>query len=378
MKKEEYDFYAESEVLERQKDTMKFIEQMEWMRKRNRKNSVLLVLFILLTITGFVMLVLDVLDIVPDFSSGRQLGLWIILSFTLILFPISGAIMVGRHTFFYDYNRSYKYELVKHVLDEMFEHVYYSPSEGFSIREATDMKVINKIDTFHSEDFVEGDYKGCHFAMSECLTCMNTTLDTKLNITAFVGKIFDFDYDKRITSDVYIYGNNFIHPNKEQLNNNKVRLESIDFGRHFQVHCSDAETAFYVLTPQWQEALLELGEMFHYDFAVRISGQRIFAAVTDCRNTLEPPSRKKIDYITECRKIRQDMSVLTCMLEALPIGETKDRFIRHPVPEEKDIAIIHEDSGLDAFIDARTRAVIEFLVIWLVFVLYILYNTWNK
>ena len=371
MDKEEYDFYAESEVLERQRETMDFVKYMEEMRKNNRICLILLVLFVLFAIAGCIMLGMVYLEYV----TGPMSILWLIAALTLIFFSIIGSIIVWGKTFFYEYKQTYKNKLVKHVLDEMFENVYYSAQEGLLHREVRDMKLINDTETFYSEDFVEGDYKGCHFAMAECWTCMNSTLDTNMNITTFIGKIFDLDYNKSISSDVYIYGDNFIHPNKEQINNKKIKLESIDFGRHFHVYASDDETAFYVLMPQLQEALLELGELFHYDFAVAISGQRMYVAVTDYRNTLEAPDyKKKIDYLTECSRIRQDMSIVTSLLEALPGRKTEDKLIRHSVPEKKDTVVIYEESG----IDARTRAVIELFIIWLVLVLVIIWKVLNS
>ena len=369
MDKEEYDFYAESEVLERQVATMEYVKQMEKMRRKNKVSFGVCIFFIFCTIAGVVMIYM-----LPQNQSTRFEGLWMIAAITLLFISIIGAIHWGQKSFFCEYRRMYKSKLVKHVLNEMFENVNYSPEDGFSYTEVSDMKVTDEGDSISSEDFIEGDYKGCHFAMSECCICADAKIDNNLNVTTFIGKIYDIDSDKNIPLDVYIYGDNFIHPNKEQTAKRKVKLESIDFGRHFQVYTTDAETAFYVLTPQLQEALLELGELFHYDFAVTMSGQRIFVAVTDYRNSLEPPNNQKIDYLTECRRIRQDMSIVIDILEALPAGNMKEKMIRHPIVEENDTVIIYEEQGFNA----DMKSIIELVLFWLVLVLVILCISWGK
>lgn len=147
MDKEEYDFYAESEVLERQRETMDFVKHMEEMRRKGKKSFAISVFFLLCTMVGCFMIYF-----LPENQSTRFEGLWMIAAITLLFLSIIGGVHWGKDTFSSEYKRMYKFKLVKHVLDEMFENVHYSPEDGFSYTEVEDMKVTDAGNSISSED----------------------------------------------------------------------------------------------------------------------------------------------------------------------------------------------------------------------------------
>ena len=217
----------------------------------------------------------------------------------------------------------FKNKLVPAIIKEEFDEVIYIPDEGLSFIQALNMKIIHYGNSLYSEDYIEGDYKGYHFTLSEC--CAEIGDERKRQKTVFFGKILDLDYEKEAAVDVYVCGKNFSYPlNPTQAAKPSVTMESVDFNKYFTVYCGHKEMAFYVLTPQVQEALLELGEKMNYDMVMNFSGKRLYVAVTDKRNTLELPRNHYINYKEERIRIKQELSLIKTVLEALPLRSSED------------------------------------------------------
>ena len=185
--------------------------------------------------------------------------------------------------------------------------------------------------------------------------------------TAFFGKILDLDYSREAVVDVYVCGKNFSYPpNPVQAAKQTIKMESMNFNQHYTVYCGQREMAFYVLTPQVQEALLELGASMNYDMAVNFSGKRLYVAITDKHNTLELPNSHYINYGTERTRIKQDLGFVKTVLEILPLCPSTG-VLRNSID-----GYIDEDNGtpFDMFkVDTRiVVAVIPLAFIIIVFI----------
>lgn len=121
-----------------------------------------------------------------------------------------------------------------------------------------------------------------------------------------------------------------------------------------------------MLTPQVQEALLELGECMNYDMAVNFSGKRLYVAITDKHNTLELPDSHYLNYGAERTRIKQELGFVKAVLEILPLCPSTG-VLRNSID-----GYIDEDNGtpFDMFkVDTRiVVAVIPLAFIIIVFI----------
>lgn len=358
----EMDIAIEDVLLERQNETFRIITEIYQIREHNRKCLIPAIVFGFICITFFMLFLIEV---EYEFPLAEQYGEWLpIVELIVCTLGCAGMCVFLSKYKWKKATELFKDKLVPAIIKEEFDEVIYIPDEGVSYEQASKMKVIYCGDRLHSEDYIEGDYKGYHFALSECCAEEIVGRDT---YTAFFGKILDLDYSREAVVDVYVCGKNFSYPpNPVQAAKQTIKMESMNFNQHYTVYCGQREMAFYVLTPQVQEALLELGESMNYDMAVNFSGKRLYVAITDKHNTLELPNSHYINYGTERTRIKQDLGFVKTVLEILPLCPSTG-VLRNSID-----GYIDEDNGtpFDMFkVDTRiVVAVIPLAFIIIVFI----------
>ena len=313
----EMNIAAEDALLEQQNETLKIIAEIYQIREHNRK---CIIPAVICGVVFFIFFLLFFME--NDFRLAEQYGQWIPTA-ELILFILgyAGLFIFLKKVKWKKATELFKSKLVPAIIEEEFDEVTYIPDEGVSLVQAVNMKVVHCGNSLSSEDYIEGDYKGYHFALSECCA---QELRNRSYDTVFFGKILDLDYDNEAVVDVYVCGKNFSYPlNPVQAAKQTVDMESVLFNQCYTVYCGQKEMAFYVLTPQVQEALLELGEKMNYDIAMNFSGKRLYVAITDKRNTLELPSNYYINYKAERIRIKQELSMIKTVLESLPLRSSE-------------------------------------------------------
>lgn len=359
------DIAAEDVLFERQNETLKIIAEIYQIRKHNS------ICFILAVIFGTVFFISSLLFYMEAdyFRLGERFGQWIPtveLIAAILSYPgMALFIKLGK------WNKAtelFKDKLVAAILKEEFDEVTYIPDEGISYTQAAGMKVIFCGNRLYSEDYVEGEYKGYHFALAEC--CAEEIIGRDYN-TVFFGKILDLDYNKETVVDVYVCGRNFSYPNPVQYAKKRVEMESMDFNNNYTVYCGQNEMAFYVLTPQVQEALLELGRTMNYDMAVNFSGRHLYVAITQKNNTLELPRDKYINYMKERARIKQEMGFVKAVLETLPLCQSTGelRYLQDGYIVKKPVAMAHgmlmrnKQSNVRIFVIILLAGIILFFVL---------------
>ncbi|MGN0436060.1 MAG: DUF3137 domain-containing protein [Wujia sp.] len=225
-----------------------------------------------------------------------------------------------------EYKRIYKEVFMPGLLQETFDEVDYRWEVGFDNERIRNFALVAMGNRVHSEDYLSASYKGIHFEQAD-VTIKNHTGSGKNShtVTYFVGRMFVFQCpDKRVLS-TQIFSEHFAYRGKVDngWKHKKVKLESIDFNKKFDVLSADEHDAFYILTPQMMERIDDLDSQFG-SVAMRFCGSELYVAVSSSRNAFDGNISKEIDYLTEKELIRNDLQVIIDIINTLAIADTEE------------------------------------------------------
>ena len=133
------------------------VEKLENLRKKIKKNSII----------GFIVVVIVnvIIAMVLRKSNILPFKYYYVLPFTLAISAIIASMFNNKY--YNEYTTIYKNTFVLSSLKDIFSDLKYNFDEGLEeeILEETDM--IRLGDRYHSNDYIEGKYKGINFKSSD-------------------------------------------------------------------------------------------------------------------------------------------------------------------------------------------------------------------
>lgn len=192
----------------------------------------------------------------------------LMLAFTLALAAKGIYVLVFWKKAYNTFNDNYKnkYALLKMREIPGFSDLKYAAQQGIPYPELLNVRLIpneNKL-AFESKDYFEGEYNEVHFRAST----VNTYEAANAAAALFEGQVIvfsSFHKFKISESEVQIF------PKKEAKNmkgfafGEKIETENEAFNNKFSVYTKDGQNAFYILTPQVIEDILEFAEIINDD-----------------------------------------------------------------------------------------------------------------
>lgn len=245
------------------------------------------------------------------------------------LFPFFVVIVVflfKNRKVFAEYSVLYKSVFVEKALKEVFPGCSYQPDTGIERMELAETGMVNTGDVYRSEDLVTGEYRGLKFRQADVLiqerdtdSDGHTTYDT-----LFRGRWAVFDIKKDFKFKLAVVGKGFAVTslrNNDKLHKFKaVRLESSEFHRRFNVYAQDGFEAFYLLDPALLARVEALGEAHKNRVALLFVNGELHIAVDNRRDAFEAaPMHKKIDVEAEIGKVREDIKLITDIVDSLKL-----------------------------------------------------------
>ncbi|MFU8793503.1 MAG: DUF3137 domain-containing protein [Acholeplasmataceae bacterium] len=179
----------------------------------------------------------------------------------IIVIVFTGLIGLIITKAFKDLSNAYKIEHVKKTIEALVPHSNYDPIRGFTSEFVFQSKIVDKKSTFRSEDYLSGTINGKQFQSADVhIQEVRSNGKSTTKITAFQGRFFEIEFEKKFEFDVYIL------PNKVRLfksfyNMAKVDLESINFNQTFDVFSGNQHSAFYLLKPRLMEKMIEFARI---------------------------------------------------------------------------------------------------------------------
>lgn len=235
----------------------------------------------------------------------------------LVLGTIGGFFIKGTGK---EYKKIYKQVFVEDPLRQNFENTYYAPKTGFDSQMVSKFQLCRMGNHFESEDYVRASYKGINFEMSDVYVWQHTSgSGGSGNVTYFKGRIIVFDYLGKNVSSTRVYSNIFGNRDKEGARaSDKVEMESVDFNYTFDVYADSPHDAFYLLTPQFMERLMELQNKYQ-SIAVHIWGDKVVVGFNERTNDAFDKSDwlVKTSYPEEMQKVQRDIDDIKRIIEMI-------------------------------------------------------------
>ncbi len=249
------------------------------------------------------------------------------LGFFLFVGGIGLSIVCDRR-FVKPYAAAYKTHLVKGLLSEKIEDLRYEPNSGVrkEVVEATDMMQLGN--RYFVNDLIQGTYNGVRFSQSDILIEHHTSNGKHSHTTTYLkGRWLIFDFNKKFHCDLQVRDKRFSYAKKsggwfsDREKTSKLETESVLFNDTFSVYAANDSEAFYILTPHFMEALLQAKVQADGEVLFCFVDQQLHVAVNNKKDSFEPSVWKPIDRESAYRAIRDDLKLITDLVDTLNLDE---------------------------------------------------------
>lgn len=215
-------------------------------------------------------------------------GLYVLLYFMMV------------HGAYEKFNQAFKQTYVLDTIRGMggFDGLCYTPGKGFSYNEVWDSCVVatGEAKYFESEDLLTGTYQGMPFAYCDVVTkyLKRSGKKTREEII-FCGQIMRFSLPegaKWSFGHLQIFEKELLSNLKGRTAPHKVQVENEAFNRRFQVFAADEHNAFYLLTPQMLEQIVQFADAADCQIALTFVGTSLYVAVNNMHSMFDASLKK--------------------------------------------------------------------------------------
>ena len=179
-------------------------------------------------------------------------------------------------------------------------------------------------DRFNSNDYISGIYKNIKFEQSDIhMERKHEEKDEDGNKktvweTIFRGRLMAFDFNKKFKANIRVssrhFGANSLPWNKKFFN---VKMEDIEFNKHFTVYAESEHDAFYILTPQFMEKLQDITKKLNCNIMFCFVDNRLHIAIDNNEDSFEYNVFKPINEQEIEESIVKDIKLITRFVDEL-------------------------------------------------------------
>lgn len=248
-----------------------------------------------------------------------------------MLWMLGGILCAGiTFLFFYKmykrYRTAYKDKVVNRAAETLFDSFSYYSDFGFTREEIAATGIMSMGNRFHSEDMVEGTYKGVPFRRADLYIAQHTSTGKSSHTTVYIrGTWIVFRYNKNFEADLQVASKDFAY----ERNNasrfftrsterwNTIQTEDIEFNNMFDARCQNEVEAFYLLTPRVMQMLKLLRSELGAPIMVGFVRNMLHVAISSGKNHMEPPVFGSINPELDVMKIRTELKAVCNIIDAL-------------------------------------------------------------
>lgn len=215
------------------------------------------------------------------------------------------------HKFDENFRNKYVISLISNVPG--FTKLQYHQKDGFLWEEIQESGVVNcgNRKYYQKEDLLLGQYQGIYFKLSDVTTQKPKVSDKHNKVEEiFSGQVmcvYQFDDRKASKGHIQIFQKEFFSDIRGWKAEHKIETENEAFQKRFYVYADDPHNAYYILTPQKMEKIMEFVDAVGVQVAMSFYDERLYIAVK--RRSMfnavidEPVSEQK-------ERILEDISIL--------------------------------------------------------------------
>lgn len=285
------------------------VQRLEKLRKQVNSYGVIGVVSVMLVIPCFVFLA-------PHVESESTFHL--IRNIVILIMPVAIIFIILSGKKRKEFKELYKGTFVNAVLGEFFENPRYEWKNGFSERSVADFGLTRMGNLFSSEDYLQATYQGVHFEQADVKVQYYSSGENSHTTTYFSGRMFVFDFPKFELLPIQVFDERFTYRAKtaERFKMYKIKMESVEFNRYFDVRAAREHDAFYILTPQMMENIMELRRRYG-SVLFNFSSGRLFLGIECGMDAFDADMRKPINYAEEKEKMRNDVRVIIDIIDTM-------------------------------------------------------------
>jgi UPF0716 family protein affecting phage T7 exclusion len=227
-----------------------------------------------------------------------------ILAF-LLLVPGFIVSAIGASQFM-KVKKRFKIEFLVDIIKQAMPDAVYQPEAGLSPQEVYQTEFLKRADRFHSEDLMYGTIEDVAFRASDVKLeerhVQHTKNGTRVYYVAyFLGRVFHFTFNKEFEGYLQVLESGSPLVNRGFK---KVELESVDFNKKFRTFSSSDLSAFYVLTPDIMERIMDLEKSHPGRIGFSFNAESLYIAINNNKDTFELKMFKPVDdqMVDEFRK----------------------------------------------------------------------------
>lgn len=223
--------------------------------------------------------------------------------------------------------KNFKYQVIKTLLEDLYENVIYAPNEFISLPRILDTRLVKRPDRHTGEDYISVTYKGVEVEVSEFdLKERRVRSDGKHTQvyyeTYFRGRWMIFKFANQFKDSIRIIEKSFLGFSSAPSGFKKIETESIEFNKRFNVVTTDHQHALYIITPAMLEKLQQLERAFHGHISFLFRGNELHIAINDGKNTFEPKISQPLTDET-LKKYRDDTDIMAMIINEFRLSTTK-------------------------------------------------------
>ena len=279
----------------------------------NLKKKILLVTGITAAIVALIALIFQTIEV---------------LFFGLVAILIIPALVTGKAK--RDYILKFKKYFVLSALKTEFTDLTYRPEQGMGRDVIASTKMMHMGDRYTSNDYISGKYKDIGFRQADVhIEEERESTDSDGNtttywVTLFKGRWMIFDFNKSFKADLQVaqkhFGNNRISNWENENKFQRVKLESMDFNKRFNVFAQSDHEAFYLLTPPTMEKIIKLDDMNKGRLLLCFIDNKLHIGLYDGKDSFEhAPIFSKIYEEHIRNNISTDIKQITMFIDELDL-----------------------------------------------------------
>ena len=220
------------------------------------------------------------------------------------------------------FNENFKSKYVLQTINNIsgFDNLQYNLKNGFDWDEIRNSAVIACGDKkyFESEDLLLGTYEGINFKISDVTTKKLVRRNNKTRIEEiFQGQVlcfYNFDDIKISNGYLQIFQKEFLSNISGWKAEYKIYTENQSFNNRFKVYANDEHNAYYILTPNLTEKIIELSDEIGEQISLSFNNNKLFVAIK--RESMfdafvdKPVSEQTKDIIQDAKNIQKARDIL--------------------------------------------------------------------
>lgn len=250
-----------------------------------------------------------------------------VFGFFVLLFGIALYYIVCYQYYVKQYALLYKKTVLLTELEAVFEQVKVDFEEGFSEEEIERTCLVETYNRFHSDDYIEGVYKNCHFRRSDVrIQNVQSTGKSTTVVTMFEGPWMIFEFPKQFSRYTIIKEKEFLSNGKpggwfsRYSDAEKVKFEDARFNERFVVYTTDGQEAFYLLTPHFMERLMEVEASVEGRFYFGFVENCFHVAIDNQKNAFEPSLMREVNEF-DIQSVRKEVKMIAEMIDLLKLEQ---------------------------------------------------------